>query len=124
MKRFICTLFVAFFLPSATPLSAEEEWAASAFSEATIAKINQETAVYHRCLSDQLATFRINNADSRDATNLLLKKCEAQLVPVRDTLIATNVAPAIADRYLLRKRHQAARKVLQLVMYAESQQRP
>ena len=105
-------------------LQAEEQWQASTLSAETINKIQSETAEYHRCLGGEIKQFQQKRMDSRDAANLILKRCESKLLPIRETFLAENVEVAAANRYLKRKRHQAARKVLQTMMFAESQRAP
>jgi len=58
--------------------------------------------------------------DPRNAANWVLKQCEAKLKPIGEALIAEKVPIEVTDRFILRKRHQAARKVLQMMMYAEA----
>ena len=103
-------------------LKAEDLWTPSTLSDRTIEVINQQTLVYHQCLDRQIATFNQPDFDSRDASNHVLKQCENRLDPIRDALLKEHVPREIADRYLLRKRHQAARQVLKYMIFAASQQ--
>ena len=119
------SLFVSVFLLLAVwngVLSANERWNPSILSEQTIQKINQQTKVYHQCLDRQITTFNLKGIDSRDASNWILKQCENQLDPIRAALLNEKVPVEIANRYLLKKKHQAARKVLRFMMFAKSQQ--
>ena len=72
------------------------------------------------CLENEINAFRQVRMDSRDATSIILKKCEFELTPIRTALLAEQVPPAIADRLLRKRRNQAVRKVLQRMMFAES----
>jgi hypothetical protein len=101
---------------------AEDEWNPSTVSDRTIEVVQRQTLVYHQCLDRQIRTFDHPDFDSRNASNWILKQCENQLDPIRSALLEEHVPLAIANRYLLRKRHQAARQVLQAMMFAESQQ--
>ena len=103
---------------------AEEEWQASALSSESISKIQSETVEYHRCLGGEVSQMHDTQLDSRDATSLILKKCESKLIPIRAIFLSENVEVAAIDRFLMRKRHQAVRKVLQAMMFAESQRTP
>lgn len=103
------------------PLLAEEQWQASTLSAESIHKIQTKTEAYHQCLHKEVSGFPLSAVDSRDATNAILKKCEPRLIPIRELLLLENVTPRVANRYLLSKRHQAARNVLKSMMYAESQ---
>ena len=103
-------------------IAAAEEWNPSTLSDRTIESIQEQTLVYHQCLDRELNGIREKISDSRNATNRVLKQCEAQLDPIRDALVAEQVPTEIANRYLLRKRHQAARQVLKYMMFAQSRQ--
>ncbi|MCI0654129.1 MAG: hypothetical protein L0Y39_06590 [Methylococcaceae bacterium] len=107
-----------------TTVRAEDQWNPSALSDRTIEAIQRQTSVYHQCLERQLRTFDHNGFESRSASSWILKQCENQLDPIRKALLEEKVPIEVANRYLLRKRHQAARQVLQTLMFAESQQQP
>jgi hypothetical protein len=101
---------------------AEDQWSPSTLPSQTIRSIQQQTSVYHQCLGRQIAAFESKKFDSRNASNWILKQCEDQLNPIRSALLDEKVPIEIADRYLLRKRHQAAREVIKQMMFAESRQ--
>ncbi len=124
MNHHLIRLILVIGCVSASNLQAEEQWQASTLSDETISKIKSETAEYHRCLGGEIKQFQQKRMDSRDAANLILKRCESKLLPIRETFLAENVEVAAVDRYLTRKRHQAARKVLQTMMFAASQRAP
>ncbi|MGH8547540.1 MAG: hypothetical protein ACRERU_02845 [Methylococcales bacterium] len=119
------SLFLSIVLLSAvyqTTVQADDQWNPSTLSDWTIEAIQQQTLVYHQCLDRQVAAFNQRNFDSRKASNWILKQCENRLDPIRSALLAEKVPIEIANRYLLRKRHQAARQILEIMMFAESQQ--
>lgn len=118
-------LLVSFFVLLAAwndAVSANEQWNRSILSDQTIQKINQQTTVYHQCLDRHIATFNLKSIDSRDASNWILKQCENRLDAIRTALLDEKVPVEIANRYLLKKRHQAARKVLKFMMFSKSRQ--
>jgi len=124
MNHYLIGLILIVGFASATSLCAEEQWQTSTLSDEIIRKIQSETAEYHRCLGSEVKQFQQKRMDSRNAANLILKSCESKLLPIRETFLAQNVELAAANRYLMRKRHQAARKVLQSMMFAASQRAP
>ena len=124
MKHRLVALILVIGCTSSSHLRAEEKWQASTLSDKTISKIQSETAEYHRCLGSEIKRFQLKQMDSRDAASLILKHCESKLAPIREAFIAENVAVAATNRYLMRKRHQAARKVLKAMMFAEAQRNP
>lgn len=103
-----------------SPAQAEDEWQASSLSPATIEKLNSATLTYHQCLNKQVLAFNAPGTDSRDATNWVMKQCEAELGPMHAALAEEKVPAPVIERYQRRKRNQAVRKVLQAMMYAES----
>lgn len=121
MPRLLFLLIVMLCLGYQSRVRAEEEWNPSTLSDRTIEAIQQQTLVYQRCLERTMSTFSGTEFDSRHASNWVLKQCENQLDPIRNALLEEEVPVEIANRYLLRKRHQAARQVLQTMMFAESQ---
>jgi hypothetical protein len=101
---------------------AQTQWTPSELSDLTIEKIKQQSIVYYQCLEGEIAGFKLAGNDSRDAANIILRNCEPELREIRAALMNAHVPAPGADRYLLRKRHQAARKVLQHMMYAKSRE--
>ena len=120
MKRFLLYVLGLMIAPSGSAISAQT-WQATTLSSATIEKTRVATQAYHACLDKEINAFRQTPMDSRDATSIILKKCEFELTPIRTALLAEQVPPKIADRLLRKRRNQAVRKVLQLMMFAESQ---
>ncbi|RUM53458.1 MAG: hypothetical protein DSY87_03430 [Methylococcus sp.] len=122
MSRIFLLSEIIFLTMLAGTARAQTQWIPSELSDPTIEKIKQQSIVYHQCLEGKIAGFNLVGTDSRDAANIILKKCEAELREIRTLLTNANVPAPGADRYLLRKRHQAARKVLQYMMYAKSRE--
>ena len=120
MKRFILCVLGLLNMPVGLAVSAQT-WQPTTLSSATIEKTRVATLAYHVCLDKEINAFRQIPMDSRDATNIILKKCESKLMPIRMALLAEQVPPKIADRLLRKRRNQALRKVFQLMMFAESQ---
>ena len=117
---FLAALLITVPIPAV--VNAEDQWNPSTLSNSTIEAIQKQTVVYHQCLDRQVAAFNETNFDSRDASNRVLKQCEDKLDPIRTALLEEKVPLEIANRYLLRKRHQAARQVLKYMMFAQSRQ--
>lgn len=98
-------------------------WQASALSEQTIIQATQASQEYFACIQEELARYRYQGGDSRYETQSLLRRCEARLTPIRSAFAAEGVDPHITERYLKRKRTQAARHVLEAIMGAEARHR-
>lgn len=122
MYRFLFISALLVLVSQISEISAEEEWTPSILPDQTIQTIQKQTQIYHQCLERHITTFNIKGIDSRDASNWILKQCENKLNPIRTALLDQKVPLAIANRYLIKKRHQAARKVLKYMMFAKSQQ--
>lgn len=118
---FVLILFIA--SVGAGRAFAAGEWKSTTLSQATIEKVNQATLAYHRCLSHEIEEFRYTGQDSRAETDRMLKDCEPELMPIRKAFDAEHVLPQISDRYLRRKRNQAARRLVQIIMAAEAAHR-
>ena len=121
MKWFVLSVPGLLIVAAGPALSAPKTWQPTTLAPQTIEKTRTATQAYHVCLSNEIKSLQHARLDSRDATNVILKKCESELTPIRDALLAEQVPPKIADRFLFRKRNQAVRKLLQLMMFAESQ---
>ncbi len=119
MKRFLLYVLGLLIVPTGSAISAKT-WQPTTLSSETIEKTRVATQAYHVCLDNEINAFRQVRLDSRHATNIILKKCEFELTPIRTALLAEQVPTKIADRLLRRRRNQAVRKVLQSMMFAES----
>lgn len=105
--------------PEGTPT--DKQWQPTTLSDQTIEQARQSSRDYFGCIQDQLAQYRYRGGDSRYETEALLKPCEKRLEPIRTAFAEEGVDPRITRRYLKRKRTQAARHVLRLIMAMEAQ---
>lgn len=104
--------------PAAPEVS--QDWKPTTLSEKTLGKINQSVESYHRCLNDE-TTKHVNDAeDSRKLTDLILSVCDPKLGPIKPAFQAEKVPDVISERYLQRKRSQAAQQVVRIVMGAHA----
>ncbi|WP_152486017.1 hypothetical protein [Methylohalobius crimeensis] len=99
----------------------DKQWQPTTLSDRTIKQARQSSRDYFGCIQDQLAHYRYRGGDSRYETEALLKPCEKRLEPIRTAFAEEGVDPRITRRYLKRKRTQAARHVLRLIMAMEAQ---
>lgn len=99
-------------------LAAAEEggWETSKLKDTTIEALNRQTVIYHQCISDDARNYLHNEADARVLADMVLKKCEAQLTPLRETFLSEGVSAPEADRYLRKTRTHAARHLLRQLM--------
>ena len=100
---------------------AGDQWQDSQLSPAAIETAQAATHRYHLCLDKEIKDIALAGKDSRAVTDLVLKKCEPALAPIRSAFEKENVLPVITNRYLRRKRTQAARNVLHAVMLAQNE---
>ena len=120
-------LFVQIAFPSAgfakdKPAAPEvsQDWKPTTLSEKTLGKINQAVDSYHRCLNDETTKHVNDPEDSRKLTDLILSVCDPRLGPIKPAFQAEKVPDVISDRYLQRKRSQAAQQVVRIVMGAHA----
>ncbi len=99
------------------------QWQSSALSEETIQTARLASTDYFSCIEHELIQFRYQGGDSRYETGKLLKRCENRLIPIQTAFAKEKVDDAIIRRYLRRKRTQAARQVLRIIMSMEARQR-
>ncbi len=120
-KKTLNTLLVfSIFLPLNHSSATDDQWQNSQLSSATIKAAQAATHQYHLCLDHEIQHIPLVGKDSRAVTDLLLKKCEPALEPIRTAFEKENVLPVVTNRYLRRKRTQAARNVLHAVMVGQS----
>lgn len=100
-----------------------QSWQASTLSEQTIVQATQAGQEYFSCIQKELTRYRYQGGDSRYETQSLLRRCEDRLTPIRSAFAAEGVDPRITERYLRRKRTQAARYVLETIMGLEARHR-
>ncbi len=111
---------------SVNPLRAAEtsdipqEWKPTTLSDKTLAKIQQSVDVYHRCLDEETKKKVNAPEDSRKLTDDILMACDGKLTPIKAAFEAEKVPPNLAERYLQRKRSQAAQQIIQVVMGAHA----
>ena len=103
----------------ATP-EISQDWKPTTLSEKTLGKINQAVDSYHRCLNDETTKHVNDPEDSRKLTDLILSVCDPKLSPIKPAFQAEKVPDVISDRYLQRKRSQAAQQVVRIVMGAHA----
>lgn len=115
-------LFSAFSVCAYGAIGADNEWKTTQLSEKTIQAAHSITNQYHLCLDQKLKHVKITGKDSRVVTDFVLKKCDHELSPIRELFAKEQVLPRISNRYIRRKRTQAARKILPLVMFNQSAQ--
>ena len=97
-----------------------QDWKPTTLSEKTLEKINQAVDSYHRCLNDETTKHVNDPEDSRKLTDLILSVCDPKLGPIKPAFQAEKVPDVISERYLQRKRSQAAQQVVRIVMGAHA----
>ncbi|MCX8050030.1 MAG: hypothetical protein N3A55_10305 [Methylohalobius sp.] len=107
-------------LPKNSPASG---WQPSALSDQVIEQANQASREYFACIQERLSRYRYRGGNSRYETQALLRHCEHHLKSIRQAFSAEGVDAKITERYLKRKRTQAARYVLETIMGLEAQHR-
>lgn len=121
MRAFRMPLAGLFLISFSQIIHSEGTWSPSTLSETTKQTTQSATTDYHTCLNREISNFKSPGKDSRDTSNLILKKCESQLFPIRRAFAAERVPESITNRYLRQKRNRAARQVLQIMMFSQSQ---
>ena len=97
-----------------------QEWKPTTLSEKTLEKINQAVESYQQCLNDETKKHVNDPEDSRKLTDLILSTCDPKLAPIKPAFRAEKVPDVISERYLQRKRSQAAQQVVRVVMGAHA----
>lgn len=97
-----------------------QEWKPTTLSDKTLAKINQAVESYQHCLNDETKKHVNDPEDSRKLTDLILSACDPKLSPIKPAFQAEKVPDVISERYLQRKRSQAAQQVVRVVMSAHA----
>lgn len=122
MKRILSIIFCIFLSPVFHKATAQEQWESSQLSDETMELALAITRQYHGCLNQEVTRIPLSGKDSRAVTDMVLKKCEPKLTPIREAFTKEKVTPSIINRYLRRKRTQAARQLLRQVILAQSHQ--
>jgi prophage DNA circulation protein len=97
-----------------------QEWKPTTLSEKTLATIQKSVESYHRCLDAETKKHVKDPEDSRKLTDEILTACDAKLSPIKPAFQSEKVPDALSERYLQRKRSQAAQQIVQVVMGAHA----
>ncbi len=101
----------------------EKRWHPSTLSEQTKETALAASRHYFGCINQELGHYRYQGGDSRNETQALLRRCEKRLEPIRTAFASEGVPSQITNRYMKRKRTQAARHVLRIILSMEAQQK-
>lgn len=96
---------------------AKNEWQSTSISDAVIEKIQAAKYDYKKCVSDEMQKVVYQDIDTRNATDAIMKQCEAILAKMREVYTKADVPEVIADRHLKQLRMQTTREVLQGMMF-------
>ena len=96
---------------------AKNEWQNTSLSDAVIEKIQAAKYDYKKCASDEMQKTVYQDIDTRNATDAIMKQCEAILAKMREVYTQADVPEVIADRHLKQLRMQTTREVLQGMMF-------
>ena len=97
--------------------AAKNEWQNTSLSDAIIEKIQAAKYDYKKCVSDEMQKAVYQDIDTRNATDAIMKQCEAILAKMREVYTKADVPEVIADRHLKQLRMQTTREVLQGMMF-------
>ena len=97
---------------------AKNEWQSTSISDAVIEKIQAAKYDYKKCVSDEMQKAVYQDIDTRNATDAIMKQCEAILAKMREVYTKADVPEVIADRHLKQLRMQTTREVLQGMMFS------
>ena len=95
----------------------KNEWQSTSISDAVIEKIQTAKYDYKKCVSDEMQKSVYQDIDTRNATDAIMKQCEAILAKMREVYTKAEVPEVIADRHLKQMRMQTTREVLQGMMF-------
>jgi hypothetical protein len=98
----------------------KEEWQNTVLSDETIKNIQAAKHEYNKCVSAEMQKADYTKIDSRNATEVIIKKCENILGDIRKVYVDEEVPEVIADRHLRQIRTQTTRALLQQLMYMEA----
>lgn len=120
----LVTFGISFLVPSVSAKEASapisQEWKESTLSPKTLEKVNEAVRSYQDCLNVETRRHIQDLEDSRKVTDRILSACDAKLAPAKTAFNAEKVPETISDRYLRRKRSQAAQQVVREVMGAHA----
>lgn len=121
MNKPLVTASLLFCLGNAAGLqAAEDQWTPSTVSDKAWAQVRQAKGAYDLCLSQQLATNVVKDADPRLLTDTILKACEEHLNPIRTAFRDEKVPDEMVDRYLRQQRSRAAQSLVRELMGAQA----
>ncbi len=105
-----------------TPVTHQgKSWHPSTLSEQTKEIALTASRDYFGCIDRELNQYHYQGGDSRYETQALLRLCEKRLDPIRTAFASEGVPSRITNRYMKRKRTQAARHVLRVILSMEAQ---
>ena len=115
-------LFLSLLLSTGTAFSddTKNEWHNTTLSDATIEKIQVAKYEYKKCVGGEMQKSAYQGQDSRQATDAIMKQCEAILANMREVYADAKVPEVIADRHLKQMRIQTTRDALQGMMFSEA----
>ena len=99
---------------------AKNEWHNTTLTEETIKKIQEAKYKYNKCVVTEMRKIDYIKADSRNATDSIMKSCEPVLAQIRSVYLEEKVPEVIADRHLKQMRIQTTRNVLQQMLLQEA----
>lgn len=98
----------------------KEEWQETTLSDEVIHKIQAAQFSYKKCAADEMHKPENVKLEIRNATDVIIKRCEPALSETRKVYIDAQVPHIVADRQLKKLRIQVTRNVLQELMYSEA----
>ncbi|UOA08159.1 hypothetical protein [Methylobacter sp. S3L5C] len=115
-------LFLSLLLSAGTAFAddAKNEWHNTTLSDATIEKIQVVKYEYKKCVGGEMQKSVYQKQDSRQATDAIMKQCEANLAKMREVYAEAKVPEVIADRHLKQVRTQTTRDALQGMIFSEA----
>ncbi|WP_349432710.1 hypothetical protein Q9L42_010040 [Methylomarinum sp. Ch1-1] len=99
---------------------AKNEWRNTSLSDQTIKQIQHAQFNYKQCIAEEMQKKGYAKIESRNATEAIVKRCEAVLAGMRKVYLDAEVPGVIADRHLKKMRIQMMRRVLKQLMFAEA----
>ncbi len=115
-------LFLALFIGATSAFAddAKNEWHNTTLSDETIKQIQHAQFNYKQCVTEEMRKQGYAKIDTRNATNAIIKRCEAVLSGMRQVYLDAGVPKIIADRHLKKMRIDVSRRVLKELMFAEA----
>jgi hypothetical protein len=116
----LCLALLLLGCQSAPDKETSGTWTESTLSEQTLKKIQASAFDYQKCLNQQIMAGIPTETDARAVTDMILRRCEDRLIPIKTTFDAEKIPDEISNRYLRQKRTQGARNVLKFVMSVQA----